>query len=394
MKRTFLFFVISFFFFPLLWATDIIKVTSPKYCSEIEGNTNINVHAPNFKQLTIYCWKQGAGFGENSTVCVVNLDREGFGTFTFQADQYPHGPITLRLSGESSSNTDNCYLQLYNKGGISWNEGMPAIPPPAEGMKLVYADDFNSELSIGGDGSKATYYDHKPPYGQEDFSSIPFVDFNSPINPFSQIDSYLRIRADANINSTGLISSMFTDKSGFMTEAPCYFECRFIAPNAPGTWPSFWLLSVKDDIEDYAEINDELDIIEAYGGEGAGSPNSGSLYSIAAHAWNQIGIPKQICDEFHEKYFPTDMQRFGIPSTWYESPHVYGCKITETETIYYCDNIEVARHETLPVSKNKPIYFMINLATGGGWSVDLSRYNGVVDMYVDYVRVYSGVYER
>ena len=27
--------------------------------------------------------------------------------------------------------------------------------------------------------------------------------------------------------------------------------------------------------------------------------------------------------------------------------------------------------------------------TGGGWPVDLSRYNGLADMYVDYVRVYQ-----
>lgn len=74
---------------------------------------------------------------------------------------------------------------------------------------------------------------------------------------------------------------------------------------------------------------------------------------------------------------------------WYDQLHIYGCKITETDIIYYCDNIEVARHEVLPISKTKPFYFMINLSTGGGWPVDLSRYDGVIDMYVDYVRVYS-----
>jgi len=58
--------------------------------------------------------------------------------------------------------------------------------------------------------------------------------------------------------------------------------------------------------------------------------------------------------------------------------------------IYYCDNIEVGRHPTLPLSKKQPFFFLINLATGGGWPVDLSRYNGVADMYVDYVRVYQG----
>ncbi|MFR1235013.1 MAG: hypothetical protein ACLSC9_01580 [Barnesiella sp.] len=389
MKKTLLFSIILFCFFCNAYSADIIKVVSPRYCSEIQGNTKIDILAPNFGQVMVHCWKQGTGLGTNSVVGTVKLDDKGTGSFVFPANEYPHGPITLRISGSSASNTDNCYLQLYNKSGVSWKEGLPATPSPAQGMTLVYADDFDSALSIGGDGSNATYYDHKPPRGEEDFSSIPFVDFNSSKNPFSQIDSYLRIRIDANKNSTGLISSIFSDKTGFSTMMPCYFECRFIGPNAPGTWPAFWLMSVKDDINNYHEPNDELDIIEAYGGEGKDSPNSGPLYSIAAHAWNQPGAPQQICDAFHASYFPTDMNKYGIPSTWYESPHIYGCKITETETIYYCDNIEVARHETLPISKTKPLYFMINLATGGGWPVDLSRYDNVADMYVDYVRVYS-----
>ena len=85
---------------------------------------------------------------------------------------------------------------------------------------------------------------------------------------------------------------------------------------------------------------------------------------------------------------PIHMRRFGIPSSWFETFHVYGCKVTETETIYYCDDIEVGRHATLPICKQRPLFFMINLATGGGWPVDLSRY-GQVDMYIDYVRVYQ-----
>ena len=32
---------------------------------------------------------------------------------------------------------------------------------------------------------------------------------------------------------------------------------------------------------------------------------------------------------------------------------------------------------------------MVNLGTGGGWPVDLSSYDGAIDMYVDYVRVYG-----
>ncbi len=97
---------------------------------------------------------------------------------------YPHGPITVRISGDNGLVKDNCYLQLYNKGGVSWNEGMPKDPPPAaKGMKLVFADDFNGPLSISSTDPKATYYDHKPPNGYQDFSVHVFSGHDSPEEP-------------------------------------------------------------------------------------------------------------------------------------------------------------------------------------------------------------------
>jgi len=320
-------------------------------------------------------------------VATVALDAEGAGSFVFPADKYPHGPVTVRISGDNGQAKDNCYLQLYNKGGVSWNEGMlKEPPPPAKGMALVFADDFSGRLSIG-DDPKSTYYDHKPPHGSQDFSTIRFTSFNHPNNPFSQVDTYLRIRADATKNSSGLLSSLKNDGSGITAKAPCYFECRFLAPNAIGTWPAFWLLTA----DKKTPGGDELDIIEAYGGEGPRKPNAFDTYMICPHAWNQGELGKQIeTKAFQAMKNPIRMKKVGIPSTWYETFHTYGCKITATDTIYYCDNIEVGRHETLPVSKEYPFFFLIDLATGGGWPVDLSRYNGVADMYVDYVRVYQG----
>ena len=388
MKNTIL---LSLFFVLLTSRTssmNIISIKSPAYCSDIQGNKTISISAPNFSQVTVYCWKQGDNFGTNTVVGKVVLDAGGAGSINFPADVYPHGPITLRISGTSATNSDNCYLQLYNTGGVSWNEGVPVDPPAAAGMNLVFADDFNkADLSIGSDAKSTTYYDHKPPFGSQDFSSIPFTSFSSPNNPFSQAGSYLRIRADANKNSAGLISSTKSNKTGFKVQAPCYFESRFIAPNAPGTWAGIWLLSLKDGNEEQC---DELDIIECYGGEGTGKPNSGPVYAATPHAWGQPGAPTKIADDFYRTKTFVNMYNFGIPSTWYESPHIYGCKVGLDYTIYYCDNIEIGRHETLPISKTKPFYFMMNLATGGGWPVDLSRYNGIADMYVDYVRVYSG----
>jgi hypothetical protein len=373
-----------------------VSVMSPEYCSDVKGDTRVTLAAPRFKSLTVKCWKQGEGFGTDSTVAKVSLDGKAQGSFVFPANDYPHGPITVRISGDNGLVKDNCYLQLYNKGGVSWNEGIPKDPPPAaKDMKLVFADDFKGPLSISSTDLKATYYEHKPPNGWQDFSEHVFSNHDSPKNPFGQVDSYLRIRASDKTHSSGLISSLKNDGSGIKVSAPCYFECRFIGPNAIGAWPGFWLMT--DYMTDYNKLKDktpcdELDIIEAYGGEGPGSPNAFDGYMISPHCWNQGEAGKAI-ETNAEKglHNPIRMKKLGIPSTWFESFHIYGCKITDTDTIYYCDNIEVGRHATFPLSKKQPLFFMVNLATGGGWPVDLSRYNGLSDMYIDYVRVYGKI---
>jgi beta-glucanase (GH16 family) len=131
---------------------------------------------------------------------------------------------------------------------------------------------------------------------------------------------------------------------------------------------------------------DELDVIEAYGGEGPHNPNSKGEYCATTHFWNQGPDAKK---RKHAS-LAVPLRTIGGGSSWWETFHTYGCKITETDTIYYCDDIEVARDPTGPVSRSQPFFFMINLAIGGnGWPVDLSRCQGVADMYVDYIRVYG-----
>ena len=369
-----------------------IAVVSPVYGSEINGDPSITVSAPAFKTLTAKCWKQGHGFGANATVATVTLDSNGNGSFLFPAREFPNGPLTLTLTGENGAARDNCYLQLFNQSGVSWNEGLPKDPPPpAQGMSLVFSDDFDKPLSISSTDAKATYYDHKPPGGWQDFSAHKFSSHHSEKNPFAQMGSYLRIRSSDKTHSSGIISSMKNDATGITAKAPCYFECRFLGPNAIGTWPAFWVMTdyMTDHVKGRKAPCDELDIIEAYGGEGPGHPNAGATYQIAPHAWDQPVTEKEIASKAFKALNPIRMKKFGIPSTWFETFHIYGCKITEADTIYYCDNIEVARHPTMPLSRQQPFFFLIDLATGGGWPVDLSRYGGIADMYVDYVRVYQ-----
>ena len=76
-----------------------VAVVSPAYCSDVQGDTPVTLAAPGFKSVTVKCWKQGGVFGSDSTVATVALDAKGNGSFVFPANAYPHGPITVRISG-------------------------------------------------------------------------------------------------------------------------------------------------------------------------------------------------------------------------------------------------------------------------------------------------------
>jgi hypothetical protein len=374
------------------WVQAIV-IKSPELRSDIQGTVKVDFQAPGMTIAKAYCWQQPTAQDRSPWGHDVNLapdlklDAEGNGSFEFPADQFPNGPIAIRIVAQNDAKQrDLRELQLFNKGGVVWNQGIPKTDPPAaEGMKLAFADDFNGPLSISKNGKGAKYTAHKP--GGGDFSGYPFTDPESPANPFSQVGTYLRIRASkqpGTKGSTGLIASVDSSFEGFTATAPCYFECRLIAQSAPGTWPAFWTLTK-------GQPTDELDILEAYGGWGKGKPNYPG-YSTTTHFWGQKGPDgKQL-----KMSVPTSRSNkileLGGKSTWSTTFHTYAVKVTKAETIYYFDDIEVLRHPSGGVSAANPHFFLINYAIGGisGWKIDLEREGNASDMYVDYVRVYQG----
>jgi len=58
------------------------------------------------------------------------------------------------------------------------------------------------------------------------------------------------------------------------------------------------------------------------------------------------------------------MRQFGIPSTWFETFHTYGCKITESDTNNFrqiprfdrCTTCHTAMQKTKPASAGAPAY--------------------------------------
>ncbi len=380
---------------PETWVQSI-AVTSPAYRAEIEGDVTVEFQASGMTVANAFCWQQPTP--ENSSewghdACLtpegIALTADGRGSFVFPADAFPHGPVNVRiLAHNEEGQRDICELQLFNRGGVRWNLGIPdTAPRAAEGMKLVFVDDFDGPLSISRDGRGARYNAHKPRFG--DFSGWPFSDPTGRQNPFEQVGTFLRIKArkpEGTRGSTGLIASVDMDGDGFYARAPAYFECRFIAQSAPGTWPAFWTLTRSG--LDRGNPADELDIVEAYGGVGPGNPNHPG-YSVTSHFWRQTN-PDGSRKRGYSRRVP--IMELGGRSYWSTTFQTYGLKIGLDDTVYYFNDIEVLRHPTNELSKTEPHFFLVNLAIGGisGWPIDLERYGNGSDMYIDYIRVYQG----
>ncbi len=372
-----------------------IKVTAPELRSDVSGDVRVEFQAPGMTVARALCWQQPTKeapnpLGHDTKVLPddIKLDADGKGFFVFPADKYPSGPITVRILANNAdmSKRDLFELQLFNKGGVVWNQGIPKTDPPAAaGMHLLFADDFAGPLSISSDGHGAKYSAHTPWNG--DFSGWQFADPTGKLNPFLQVGTYLRIRGSKQPDggsSSGLISSSGNDGTGTRVSPPCYLECRLIAQSAPGTWPAFWTSTFKPG----GGPNDELDVIEGYGGVGASNPSYAGYYATT-HFWNQNGPNGKPLDPAGKKI---DMLDLDGECSWSTTFHTYGLKITSTDTIYYLDDAEVFRHPTGEISKSHSLGFLINYAIGGssGWKIDLDRYGNASDMYVDYVRVYQG----
>jgi hypothetical protein len=157
-----------------------IRVVGPAYRSNVSGNVTIAFTARGMNAAEARCWHQPdrdhpSEWGYDAVVMEPRkIDGNAATSFVFPADEFPHGPTTVRISARNDGGErDVCELQLFNTGGVRWNQGVPKSDPPgAKGMCLVFVDDFDTMPLISPDGSCATYAAHKPPSG--DFSGWRF----------------------------------------------------------------------------------------------------------------------------------------------------------------------------------------------------------------------------
>ena len=142
------------------WVQAIV-IKSPELRADVAGNVKVEFAAPGMTAARVLCWQQPTAqkpdaWGHDVNVAPdVKLDADGNASFIFPADEFPNGPITLRIltKNDETKKQDIRELQLYNTGGVIWNQGIPkSDPPAAKGMKLAFSDDFDGPLSISSDG--------------------------------------------------------------------------------------------------------------------------------------------------------------------------------------------------------------------------------------------------
>lgn len=390
---------------PKMAPKDIVSLSAPAYRSELQGQTSMEFIAPGgytrAEAYTIYApdASDSNPNGHVVTLANVGLNSEGKGTFNFDANLVPHGPVCVKIVAVKADGITTCdgYFQFYNKVGVKWNTGLDntIVPTQLQGlnMTLTFSDDFKTMPTISAtgkdsQGKRTTYTSHKPDY--QDYGDALFASYEGAYNPFKQVDDYLKItttkyedKLPSSVDywqrnyTTGFLSSIGDDGQGFKTKGYVdqYFECRFFIGANPEQWPAFWTLSSLNST--YG--TDELDIIEAY-------PPTLNGYSITTHQWNYntgLGGGKSI---------KTEEVLGGLQGNIAMGFHTYGCLVTEEYTSYYFDNVEVSREKTLPYSWRDGNYFMVNNAMqlkafADGYGFD--RYGNQSDMYIDWIRVYE-----
>ncbi len=240
--------------------------------------------------------------------------------------------------------------------------------PDLTGYTLAFDEEFDGPLNASAYGPETKWIAHTP-YGG-DFGEAWFSNPADPKSPFSIKDGILTITASKDPSRnyhwrSGLLASVNTKGDGF-SQALGYYEARLQLPAGPGVWPAFWLEGLGSLHTPKTKVV-EIDILEEYG------VNPLVAHQVV-HVWNTDG--KQISG-------------VGNASTCQEMTtgfHTYGALIKTDYIHFYFDGVEQWKTPT-PPEATEPLYVMVDLALGGGWSI--ARTPNPSRLLVSYIHVYS-----
>jgi hypothetical protein len=362
--------------------TSDVAVRCPQTGSVVTGdNVDLQVSvAGGYSSILATAWTADVMGPTGPTVHAV-ANRSGLVRLTMDVSAIPPGPFTVQIQAKGfGRETKTLFFQLY-RGAVDGRA--PDVPSSlgARGRSLVFAEEFKEPVSITRTGNEADYSAAKPTHaGAEDFGDAIFADPGKGFDTVGVMDGqYLRVEIRptpagftdpqgwGRTRLGGLLSSGRQGGSGFSAQYG-YFEARMLAPAAPGTWPAFWTLPSDNLIRPQPAVA-EIDAVELYGHEPVAGCHSTHEYRDGGDG----GVAR--CG----KRFANERAALS----W----HTYGVAVTPTDNTFYIDGHVVA---TAPQVEGggAPMFFLVDLALGGGWPVDLRAVQERAVLYIDYVRIY------
>ena len=226
-----------------------------------------------------------------------------------------------------------------------------------------FAEEFDG-LDVSEWGCLTKWIAHTPWAG--DFGSARFMAPGKEF-PFTIENGVLSIHARRRAGGSwqsGMLSSWDACNSGFAQKYG-YFETRMRLPEAPGFWPSFWLIGV-----DKSRGTAEIDVFEYLTHE----PDKFSL-----------GLLKHPAKAGQERLSYTTKHAIE-PGLLSDEFNTFGVEISQTETVFYLNREAIWRTET-PDEFNQPMYMLVSFPADTG-EMDRTTPDSV-RMEVDYVRAYQ-----
>ena len=362
-----------------------IYALCPLTNTRVSGRGIVSFTAPGLTQVAVSLWSGQTG-GGSIEAGTVDVDTASQGRVSVAFSGVAAGPVTVALTGVAGpkkSASSVTYLQLYNASQPLGGSAVLPRSAAATGRTAVYVEEFNGPISYTAQGRSpnADYAASKPEHwGAGQFGEAIFPDPALNVDNLRIVDNrYLRIQVlpspagyrDPNgwdrTRTGGLLASARPGGSGFAAQHG-YFEARILAPAAPGTWPAFWLLPTRNLIRAETLVA-EIDAVELYGHD-----------------------PVSACHTVHQYTNRADAAQVSCGRRWPNAReaarwHIYGVSVEKSAIVYYVDGVVVARHSQV-TGGDQPMFFMTNLALGGGWPVQLDPVRNRAAMYVDYIRVY------
>ncbi|GJE62291.1 family 16 glycosylhydrolase [Methylobacterium trifolii] len=245
---------------------------------------------------------------------------------------------------------------------------------------LVFSDEFDRQSIANTTTATANWYTAQAWGGG--FGDAQIMPTGGAHSPFTTVlkggETALQIEMTRNAAGqleSGLISNVFPDGTSTTPQDGNpygYYETRLWLPDGQGIWPAFWAIE-EERLSPARDHVIEFDVLEHHGTAAA------DRYGSNVHDWDWNGTRLAgHTSQPSQHVVGNDV----LSSGW----HTYGIEIRPDVMTFYMDGSAYSTRAT-PATLDTDLMFMINLAAGGGWTVDPGLNH--VRMYVDYFRAYE-----